>query len=141
MLAKICSDFNKPNGQYELENDREKIFAFLKDLPIRKVCFFEVLKRKKIQVSGIGGVSEAHLKAAGISTVGGKNIFFFICQVLGDLWTRRAILPAIFSPNSTESFLRTSMGLPHKPSASDDHRRKVSSHFFNPGNLEFVVLF
>lgn len=37
MLAKICSDFNKPNGQFVLENDREKILEFLKDLPIRKV--------------------------------------------------------------------------------------------------------
>ncbi|CAJ0934588.1 unnamed protein product, partial [Mesorhabditis belari] len=101
MLAKISSDFNKPNGQYELENDREKIIDFLKELPIRKV-------------SGIGGVSEAHLKAAGISTV-------------GDIWARRVVLPTIFSAISTESFLRTSMGLPHRPSTSDDHRRKSIS--------------
>lgn len=37
MLAKICSDLNKPNGQYVLENDKNAIMEFLKDLPIRKV--------------------------------------------------------------------------------------------------------
>lgn len=36
-LAKICSDRNKPNGQYMLPIDRRLIVAFMHDLPIRKV--------------------------------------------------------------------------------------------------------
>ena len=36
-LAKICSDRNKPNGQYLLPNNRDAIVAFMTDLPIRKV--------------------------------------------------------------------------------------------------------
>ncbi|KAK6043499.1 hypothetical protein COOONC_18996 [Cooperia oncophora] len=41
-LAKICSDMNKPNGQYELENSYEKVMDFLRELPIRKECFLRV---------------------------------------------------------------------------------------------------
>lgn len=37
MLSKICSDINKPDGQYYLPNDREAIMDFVKDLKIRKV--------------------------------------------------------------------------------------------------------
>uniref|UniRef100_A0A158PCL6 DNA-directed DNA polymerase n=1 Tax=Angiostrongylus cantonensis TaxID=6313 RepID=A0A158PCL6_ANGCA len=36
MLAKICSDINKPNGQFELANRYEDVMKFLSDLPIRK---------------------------------------------------------------------------------------------------------
>ena len=38
-LAKICSDMNKPNGQFELANDKEIILEFLQNLSIRKVTF------------------------------------------------------------------------------------------------------
>lgn len=37
MLAKICSDFNKPNGQTYLEPDPQKIKDFMLKLPVRKV--------------------------------------------------------------------------------------------------------
>ena len=58
LLAKICSDRNKPNGQFCLPRTKEAIQEFLHSLPIRKV-------------SGIGGVSEAILKGAyGIEKVG-----------------------------------------------------------------------
>ncbi|KAL4442278.1 hypothetical protein ABPG74_005619 [Tetrahymena malaccensis] len=49
MLAKICSDMNKPNGQFQLINDDEKVKDFMKDLPIRKI-------------PGIGNVTEQILK-------------------------------------------------------------------------------
>ena len=45
MLAKICSDRNKPNGQFYLKPSRGDIMEFMRSLPIRKV-------------SGIGRVSE-----------------------------------------------------------------------------------
>ena len=56
-LAKICSDLNKPNGQYRLENDRNCILKFLYDLPIRKI-------------NGIGRVTEQMLQALNIKTCG-----------------------------------------------------------------------
>ena len=37
MLAKICSDMNKPNGQFFLEPSRESVMEFVRKLPIRKV--------------------------------------------------------------------------------------------------------
>lgn len=37
MLAKVCSDINKPNGQYEVASDETSIFNFMKTLPVRKV--------------------------------------------------------------------------------------------------------
>lgn len=37
MLAKMCSDCNKPNGQYKITPERQAVLDFLKDLPIRKV--------------------------------------------------------------------------------------------------------
>lgn len=44
---------NKPNGQFQLQFDRESIKAFMQDLSIRKV-------------PGIGRVSERLLDAIGI---------------------------------------------------------------------------
>ncbi|KAJ7562419.1 hypothetical protein O6H91_03G068200 [Diphasiastrum complanatum] len=49
LLAKVCSDINKPNGQYVLPNERSAIMNFISALPIRKV-------------SGIGKVTERMLK-------------------------------------------------------------------------------
>ena len=36
-LAKICSEKNKPNGQFHLFSDRAAILDFLAELPLRKV--------------------------------------------------------------------------------------------------------
>jgi DNA polymerase kappa len=85
MLAKICTDFNKPDGQYCLENDREKIIEFMRTLPIKKV-------------PGIGPVSEAVLKAIGIETC-------------GNLFEKNAILRLIFSKHYSEWLLRVSLGI------------------------------
>jgi DNA polymerase kappa len=56
-LAKICSNQNKPNGQFRLANDRSTIMAFMRNLPTRKV-------------NGIGRVFERELGAIGIKTCG-----------------------------------------------------------------------
>ncbi|KAG1140437.1 hypothetical protein G6F37_008026 [Rhizopus arrhizus] len=37
MLSKICSDINKPNGQYYLPIDRTSIVNFVKDLKVRQI--------------------------------------------------------------------------------------------------------
>jgi DNA polymerase kappa len=54
-LAKMCSEVNKPNGQFVLPSDKDQILAFVAALPIRKV-------------SGIGRVGEKYLKAFSIDT-------------------------------------------------------------------------
>lgn len=43
LLAKICSDQNKPNGQYMLPFTVDAVQDFMKDLPVRKVDFGESL--------------------------------------------------------------------------------------------------
>ncbi|KAG9238039.1 DNA-directed polymeras-like protein kappa [Amylocarpus encephaloides] len=79
-LAKICSNQNKPNGQFLLPSDRNAIMAFMSDLPTRKV-------------NGIGRVFERELDAVGVKTCGdiyayrqylsklfGEKSFFFLMQ-------------------------------------------------------------
>ncbi|MBL9139185.1 MAG: DNA polymerase IV [Verrucomicrobiales bacterium] len=60
LLAKLASDFQKPNGLTVI-HERDKV-AFLRPLPIR--C-----------LHGIGRVTEANLNAAGIETVGDLQDF------------------------------------------------------------------
>jgi len=57
MLSKICSDMNKPNGQFCLPSNHEAIHEFLFTLPVRKV-------------PGIGKVMERTLHSLGIHTCG-----------------------------------------------------------------------
>lgn len=56
MIAKICSDINKPNGQTLIPNDREQILKFIAHLPLRKIPH-------------IGGMTETTLNAMGITTL------------------------------------------------------------------------
>jgi len=37
MLAKVCSDRNKPNGQFLLESNLKAVTEFIQPLPIRKI--------------------------------------------------------------------------------------------------------
>lgn len=48
MLAKVCSDKNKPNGQYRLPCTREAVMDFVQNLPVRKVQY-TLLKLKHKQ--------------------------------------------------------------------------------------------
>lgn len=57
LLAKICSDVNKPNGLTYLENSVKEIYAFLKDQPVRKL-------------PGIGKINELILSGIGIENCG-----------------------------------------------------------------------
>ncbi|KAI7736672.1 hypothetical protein M8C21_011438, partial [Ambrosia artemisiifolia] len=40
-IQNVCSDINKPNGQFLLPNDRTAIMTFISPLPIRKVCLLK----------------------------------------------------------------------------------------------------
>ncbi|KAL0422535.1 UNVERIFIED_CONTAM: DNA polymerase kappa [Sesamum latifolium] len=56
LLAKVCSDINKPNGQFVLPNERMAVMTFISSLPIRKI-------------GGIGKVTENILNGIfGITT-------------------------------------------------------------------------
>ncbi|XP_013967749.1 DNA polymerase kappa isoform X4 [Canis lupus familiaris] len=100
MLAKVCSDKNKPNGQYQVLPNRQAVMDFIKDLPIRKV-------------SGIGKVTEKMLKALGIIT----------CT---ELYQQRALLSLLFSETSWHHFLHISLGLGSTHLARDGERKSMS---------------
>lgn len=84
-LAKICSNINKPDGQFLLPNDRVAIMAFMRDLPCRKV-------------NGIGRVLERELAAVGI-----KNC--------GDIYDQRQFLSRLFGEKAYEFLLHCHLGL------------------------------
>ncbi|XP_058512358.1 DNA polymerase kappa isoform X1 [Ochotona princeps] len=100
MLAKICSDKNKPNGQYQVLPTRQAVMNFIKDLPIRKV-------------SGIGKVTEKMLKALGVVTC-------------AELYQQRALLSLLFSETSWHYFLHISLGLGSTHLARDGERKSMS---------------
>ncbi|NXE61241.1 POLK polymerase, partial [Calcarius ornatus] len=101
MLAKMCSDRNKPNGQYRISPERRAVLEFLKDLPIRKV-------------PGIGKVTEKMLKALGIVT----------CS---ELYQQRALLSLLFSEVSWRNFLDISLGLGSTHLEKDGDRKSMST--------------
>lgn len=101
MLAKMCSDCNKPNGQYRIAPERQAVLDFLKDLPIRKV-------------PGIGKVTEKMLKALGIVT----------CS---ELYQQRALLSLLFSEASWRNFLDISLGLGSTHLEKDGERKSMST--------------
>lgn len=84
-LAKICSNKNKPNGQYRLPSDRASILAFMRDLPTRKV-------------NGIGRVFERELDAIGVKTC-------------GDIYGQRQYLRGLFGEKAFEFLMSVYLGL------------------------------
>ncbi|GLJ15483.1 hypothetical protein SUGI_0254190 [Cryptomeria japonica] len=102
LLAKVCSDINKPNGQFVLPNEQPAIMTFVSSLPIRKV-------------NGIGKVTEHMLKdALGITTC-------------GDLLQKRASVFALFSRCSADFFLSVGLGLGGVDSPQEEHRKSIST--------------
>ncbi len=98
MLAKICSDRNKPNGQFRLAPERAAIVGFMKHLSVRKV-------------PGIGRVTERILDAMGV-------------QTCGDIWTHRVMLHLTFDGN-IEWLLKAHLGLAsHVVQPGQRHERK-----------------
>lgn len=98
-IAKICSNKNKPNGQFRIPNDRMAVMAFMRDLPVRKV-------------NGVGRVLERELDAIGI-----KNC--------GQIYEFRAYLHRLFGEKTGHFLLQTCLALGRTDvSPADDHERK-----------------
>ena len=85
MLAKICSDINKPDGQFVLPPTRAAVLEFVRTLPARRV-------------PGIGRATEQLAAAVGVRTC-------------GDAYERRGLLAALFSPTALDFFLSAALGL------------------------------
>ncbi|KAK6435805.1 hypothetical protein LTR95_008005 [Oleoguttula sp. CCFEE 5521] len=98
-LAKICSNINKPNGQFFLPSDRASILAFMRDLPTRKV-------------NGIGRVFERELDAIGVKTC-------------GDIYAQRQYLRGLFGEKAFEFLMSIHLGLGRtNVQPAEEHERK-----------------
>ncbi|RDW87115.1 Y-family DNA polymerase [Aspergillus mulundensis] len=84
-IAKICSNRNKPNGQFRVPNDRDAIMDFMKDLPMRKV-------------NGVGRVFERELDSIGI-------------KKCGDIFAQRAYLAKLFGEKALHFLAQCYLGL------------------------------
>jgi DNA polymerase kappa len=86
-IAKIASDFRKPNGQFFVPPTKEAVLGFMHDLPVRKI-------------GGVGKVMERNLSELGVETCS---------DVRGDAFV--LTLQMAFKPRSYEWLLRKSLGL------------------------------
>ncbi|KAJ0416948.1 hypothetical protein BJY00DRAFT_290612 [Aspergillus carlsbadensis] len=84
-IAKISSNYNKPNGQFCVPNTREAIMEFMKELPMRKV-------------NGVGRVFERELDAIGI-------------KMCGDIYPQRAFLAKLFGEKALHFLAQCYLGL------------------------------
>ncbi len=98
-LAKIGSNQDKPNGQFQLPNSRQAIMDFVSNLSVRKV-------------NGIGKVFERQLEAIGVNK----------CR---DIYTNRAILSKLFGEKTFEFLIGVYLGLGSTSiQPAEDHERK-----------------
>jgi DNA polymerase kappa len=98
-LAKICSNKNKPNGQFSVPSDRTSIMAFMSSLPVRKV-------------NGVGRVFERELDAIGVRTC-------------GDIYSQRTYLNKLFGEKAFQFLIQTYLGLGRTDvRPSDEYERK-----------------
>ena len=98
-LAKICSNRNKPNGQFRIPSDRGSIMNFMRDLPVRKV-------------NGVGRVFERELDAVGIRTC-------------GDIYEHRGVVSKLFGEKAFHFLIQCYLGLGRTSVAPmEEHERK-----------------
>ncbi|CAB4321012.1 unnamed protein product [Prunus armeniaca] len=102
LLAKVCSDINKPNGQFILPNDRMAVMTFISSLPVRKI-------------GGIGKVTEHILRdALGIST----------CE---EILQKSSYICALFSHSSADFFLSVGLAIGGTDTPQVRSRRSISN--------------
>ena len=98
-IAKICSNRNKPDGQFRVLNERAAVMAFMNGLPVRKV-------------NGVGRVLERELDAIGVKTC-------------GDIYEHRQYLTRLFGEKVFQFLLQTYLGLGRTDvSPAEEHERK-----------------
>lgn len=100
LLSKICTDINKPKGQFLLKGYKQDITDFMQNTSVEKV-------------SGIGKVSAQFLHALDIKTC-------------GELYEKRHLLPVVFYPINVKFYLRVALGDGSTTIKSDEQRKSKS---------------
>ncbi|CAI0425169.1 unnamed protein product [Linum tenue] len=116
LLAKVCSDINKPNGQFVLPNDRMAVMTFISSLPIRKI-------------GGIGKVTEHILRDV---------LEISICE---HLLQKGGLLCALFSRSAADFFLSVGLGLGQTETPQVRSRKSMSSERTFSATNDEVLLF
>lgn len=80
MLAKICSDINKPDGQTFLEFNASAVADFMKQLPIRKIPGVGKVNEQILTGMGIKYCPDIQEKAMDISINFTNNAFDFLVR-------------------------------------------------------------
>jgi DNA polymerase kappa len=113
-IAKICSNINKPNGQFQVPNERQAIMEFMRGLSVRKV-------------NGVGRVFERELESIGVKTC-------------GDIFPHRALLTKLFGEKAFQFLAQCYLGLGRtKIEPVETHERKsvsTESTFHEIGDKE-----
>lgn len=100
LLAKICSDMNKPNGQCYLPPDREAIIDFMQKLNVRKV-------------PKIGSVLEKVLNGIGIYTC-------------GDILKNKLSLSVTVTESTFQFLLKSALGIGDVQHSEAEDQKSVS---------------
>ncbi|XP_073123317.1 DNA polymerase kappa isoform X1 [Henckelia pumila] len=115
LLAKVCSDINKPNGQFLLPNDRMAIMTFVSSLPIRKI-------------GGIGKVTENILKDV---------LEITTCE---EMLQKSGLIFALFSRSSADFFLSVGLGLGRTDTPQFVRRKSMSTERTFPSTKDETSL-
>lgn len=117
MLAKICSDKNKPNGQFTLDFEPRAIKAFMRNLSIRKI-------------PGVGRVNERLLDSIGIKTC-------------GDIYTHRVVVSLMDKEFGLQFLLQTYLGIASnvvQPGQREERKSIGAERTFHPlGNQDAIL--
>ncbi len=90
-LAKLCSDINKPNGQFRIENDLNAILEFINPLPIRKINGIGPSSALLLNCYGIDTVKDIYEKRALLYLLESENFFEFLMHVCRGLGTNKIV--------------------------------------------------
>ncbi|KAH8119422.1 DNA/RNA polymerase [Phellopilus nigrolimitatus] len=112
----ICSDRNKPNGQFLMPFEREAVMDFMRDLPVRKVPY-------------IGRVGERVLESIGVKTC-------------GDIHSARAVIYLMPKKFSVDFLFKAHLGLSPtvlKPSLREERKSVGASRTFRPVHTKDAI--
>jgi nucleotidyltransferase/DNA polymerase involved in DNA repair len=81
-LAKVCSDINKPDGQFCIGSRRDEMLHFVSSLPIRKIGGIgKVTERMLQEVFGVSNCADLQRARAGISKLLHRGTAEFLLTV------------------------------------------------------------
>ena len=107
-LSKIASDINKPNGIFQVPNDRDSMIQFIRNLPVRKI-------------PGVGGVTERKLQELKFET-------------MADILDRKNEVWFLFSKSFCTFIFSSAIGVPYSRHVSEQVQSISKEQTFNPTN-------